>query len=82
MKPVTQPVATGGILVHVFSASALTTAGLMLATAGDLGPIGPLVIAQALYLAAFALTAEVAIAAAAGLQAVRRRLATRRTHAV
>ena len=50
-------------LVHVFVVAAWFTAGFMLTTAAELGPMGPLVIAEALYLAAFALVVELGLGA-------------------
>jgi len=45
-------------LAHLFVFAAVLTAGFMLLTANELGPFGPLVIAEALDLAAFAVTFE------------------------
>ena len=67
-------------VVHVLVVAALLTAAFMLTTAAELGPMGPLVIAEALYLAAFALVVELGLAARAGftaaLRAIQRRRAT------
>ena len=76
--PLAPPVA---FIAHAFAAGALATSALMVATAGELGPMGPLVIAQAFYLATFALTVEGALLArvvvAAARRAVQRRRAVR-----
>jgi hypothetical protein len=46
----------------VFVVAALSTAAFMMMTAVELGPMGPLVIAEALYLAAFAVVIELGLA--------------------
>lgn len=62
---VVKPGATAVYVAHVFVAAALATAGFMLMTAPELGPMAPLVIAQALYVGAFALAVELGLAARA-----------------
>ncbi len=62
---------------HVLVAAALATAAFMLATAADLGALGPLVIAEAFYLAAFAVLVEVGLAGRAALVAATRAISRR-----
>lgn len=50
-------------VAQTFVVAALLTAAFMLLTATELGPMGPLVIALALYLGAFAFLIEVGLAA-------------------
>ena len=59
-------------VAHTFVVAALSTAAFMMMTAVELGPMGPLVIAEALYLAAFALVIELGLAARAALSAAKR----------
>ena len=75
-----QPVSSGTSIyvAHVFVVAALLTAAFMLTTAAELGPMGPLVIAEALYLAAFALVVELGLAARAGFTAALRVIQRRR----
>lgn len=65
-------------VAHVFVVATLLTAAFMLTTAAELGPMGPLVIAEALYLAAFALVVELGLAARAGFTAALRAIQRRR----
>lgn len=65
-------------LVHVFVAAAVATSIFMLCTANELGPFGPLVIAEAFYLLGFAAAAEAAILAASARHFVRDSVAHRR----
>ena len=62
-------------VAHVVVVAALSTAVFMMTTAVDLGPMGPLVIAEGLYLAAFALAIEVGLAARIALRAGKRAVA-------
>lgn len=65
-------------VAHVFVVAALSTAAFMMMTAVELGPMGPLVIAEALYLAAFAVLIELGLATrvilASAMRAIGRRL--------
>ena len=65
-------------VAHVFVVAALSTAAFMMMTAVELGPLGPLVIAEALYLAAFAVLIELGLATrvvlASAMRAIGRRL--------
>lgn len=64
-------------VAHVFVVAALSTAAFMLVTAVELGPMGPLVIAEGLYLAAFSLVIELGLAARVALIAAKRAISRR-----
>ena len=72
------PSLTSVCVAHVFVVAALLTSGFMLSTATELGPMGPLVIAEALYVAAFAFIVELGLVARAGLAAALRVIERRR----
>jgi len=59
--------------------AALLTSAFMLTTATELGPMGPLVIAQAFYLATFAFVVELGLGARAAFTAALRAIERRRT---
>ena len=69
--------ATPTYVAHTLVVAALSTAAFMLLTAVELGPMGPLVIAEALYLAAFALVIELGLAARVAILTAKRVLARR-----
>lgn len=73
-----KPGLTSVYVAHVFVIAALLTSAFMLTTATELGPMGPLVIAEALYLAAFAFLIEVGLAARVGFTAALRAIERRR----
>ena len=56
---------TSVYIAQVFVVAALLTAAFMLLSATELGALGPLVIAEGLYLGAFALVVEVGLLARA-----------------
>lgn len=78
----TSPPATLSItsvyMAHVFVIAALLTSAFMLTTATELGPMGPLVIAEAFYLAAFAFVVELGLGARAAFTAALRAIERRR----
>jgi hypothetical protein len=57
------PSVTCVYLAQVLVVAALLTAAFMLMTASELGPMGPLVIAEAFYLAAFASVVQIGLLA-------------------
>lgn len=59
--------------VHVAACTLLATAAFIIFTAGDLGPMAPLVIAIAFYLVFAAVAAEIALAIAAMARMIARR---------
>jgi hypothetical protein len=79
-SPRARPSNTSVYVAHVFVIAALLTSAFMLTTATELGPMGPLVIAEALYFAAFAVVVELGLAARAAftvaLRAIERRRAS------
>ena len=60
-------------VAHVFVVAALATAAFMLSTAAELGPMGPLIIAEGFYLGAFAGLVELALAIRSALKMIARR---------
>ena len=70
----------GAIYVaHVFVVAALATAAFMMMTAVELGPMGPLVSAEGIYLGAFAFLIEFGLAARAVLLTAKRAVSRRRS---
>lgn len=59
--------------IHVATFTLLTTAAFIIFTAGDLGPMAPLVIAIAFYLVFAAVAAEIALVVAAVTRVIARR---------
>jgi hypothetical protein len=72
------PGGTSVYVAHVFVVASLLTAAFMLSTATELGPMGPLVIAEAFYLAGFALVVELGLAARAAFSVALRAIERRR----
>ena len=77
-SPRARPSITSVYVAHVLVIAALLTSAFMLTTATELGPMGPLVIAEALYLAAFAFIVELGLAARAALAVALRSIERRR----
>ena len=65
----------------MFALAAVATSSFMLLTANELGPFGPLVIAEAFYLLGFAATLEAAVLAVSAWRFVRNALERRRAAA-
>ncbi|MDF0506758.1 hypothetical protein POK33_39075 [Burkholderia cenocepacia] len=59
--------------IHVAASTLLATAAFIIFTAGDLGPMAPLVIAIAFYLVFAAVAAEVALGVTAATRMIARR---------
>ncbi|RQQ88688.1 hypothetical protein DF134_19090 [Burkholderia stagnalis] len=59
--------------IHVVVVSLVATAGFIMFTAGDLGPMAPLVIATAFYLIFAAVAAELTLGAVAAIRTLARR---------
>ena len=77
--PIAKTHASAVYIAHVFVVAAVSTAAFMMKTAAELGPMGPLVIAEALYLAAFAVLIELGLAMRVALFAARRAIWRRLT---
>lgn len=65
--------------IHVTAFTLLATAAFIIFTAGDLGPMAPLVIAVAFYLVFAAVAAEVALGVATVSRSIARRTLRRDT---
>jgi len=65
--------------IHVTAISLLATAAFIILTAGDLGPMAPLVIAIAFYLVFAAVTAEIALGVTTMTRSIARRTLRRNT---
>lgn len=76
-RPAVNANASAVHVAHVFVVAALSTAAFMMMTAVELGPMAPLVIAEGLYLATFALAIELGLAMRVALIAAKRAISRR-----